>query len=414
MRRLLLVLLPAVSAAAGEWTELFDGKTLEGWTTVGGRYDGRAVWTVADGAIVGREGPNRAGGLLYTKDAYRNVEIELETKLTWPFDSGVFLRMRPGERGMQVTLDHRPGGEIGGLYSDGWVRHNPAGAALFRRDAWNTVKVRCVGDPMHVTVWLNGALLTDFRLPEGGGTFARDGLIGLQVHGARADTGEARFRKIRVRRLPDDAGRYFAAGAGGLLGLTEAGRAAGWRALDLEEADGFRTRDGVLALLTKGAAPFARSKKDYRDFHLRLEFKTARMANSGVFLRVARDATRPSTSGCEIQILDDFNWEKETGGKLKAWQFTGSLYGAVAAGKKALRPIGEWNTLEATFRGSRLLTALNGRTLYDVDTHRLAVLPPFVLRAKEGFIGIQRHAPKSVEGEAYAWFRNLYVREIAR
>ena len=43
-----------------------DGATLNGWTTHGGRYDGNARWTVEDGAIVGRQGPNRAGGLLYT------------------------------------------------------------------------------------------------------------------------------------------------------------------------------------------------------------------------------------------------------------------------------------------------------------------------------------------------------------
>jgi len=33
---------------------LFDGRSLAGWTTKGGRYDGDARWTVEDGCIVGR------------------------------------------------------------------------------------------------------------------------------------------------------------------------------------------------------------------------------------------------------------------------------------------------------------------------------------------------------------------------
>ena len=51
--------------------------------------------------------------------------------------------------------------------------------------------------------------------------------------------------------------------------------------------------------------------------------------------------------------------------------------------------------------------------LYDVDTTEVEAKPPFAQRAPTGFIGLQRHAPGGeVEGEAYAWFRNLFVREL--
>ena len=49
---------------------LFDGETLTGWVTEGGRYDGHATWYVEDGAIVGRPGPGGRGGLLYTERKY--------------------------------------------------------------------------------------------------------------------------------------------------------------------------------------------------------------------------------------------------------------------------------------------------------------------------------------------------------
>jgi hypothetical protein len=47
-----------------------------------------------------------------------------------------------------------------------------------------------------------------------------------------------------------------------------------------------------------------------------------------------------------------------------------------------------------------------------VDTFDLDVEPAFRGRAKTGFIGLQRHAPGEVEGEAYAWFRNIWLREL--
>ena len=152
---LLTLSLPQATLEQG-FTTLFDGKTLAGWTEKGGRYDGDAVWTIEDGCIVGRQGPNGEGGLLYTEKAYSCFELRLDVKLDHPFDSGVFLRMvPPGEnrKGAQVTLDWREDGQIGALYSDGYVQENPEGAKLFRKDEWNELVVRCTGFDMHVDPW---------------------------------------------------------------------------------------------------------------------------------------------------------------------------------------------------------------------------------------------------------------------
>jgi hypothetical protein len=60
-----LILALASSNWAGNddegFTNLFDGESLTGWTTTGGRYDGHASWAVEDGVIVGRQGPRGAG-----------------------------------------------------------------------------------------------------------------------------------------------------------------------------------------------------------------------------------------------------------------------------------------------------------------------------------------------------------------
>ena len=182
---------------------LFDGRTLAGWTTVGGRYDGHAVWTVEDGCIVGRTGPGGAGGLLYTAREHHSFDLELEVRLEHPFDSGVFVRMAPEGRGLQVTLDDREGGEIAGIYSDGWLQQNPAGERLWRRGEWNHVRVRCTGADPRLEVWIGGLLAIDYALPPGTPGFAPTGRIGLQVHeAAPGSDNAARFRNLRVRELP--------------------------------------------------------------------------------------------------------------------------------------------------------------------------------------------------------------------
>lgn len=404
---------------------LFDGRTLDGWVTRGGRYDGDARWSVEDGCIVGRQGPNGEGGLLYTAQRHASFEIALEVKLDYPFDSGVFVRMAPEGKGAQVTLDWRDDGEIGAIYSDGFLAHNETAKARFEKDAWNALEIRCTGFDMRIEVRLNGEPITDFELPADSPGYAPTGLIGLQVHGARDDQGAARFRNLRVRELSPFGEEAFApAGDAGLLEVSERGAALGWRPLfdgrglagwEAEgEAQRFVARDGVLAFLARGGGGHLATRADFRDFKLRLDFRLARMANSGVFLRAARDGSNPAFSGCELQILDDFEWEAVTGTELAPWQFTGSLYGAAAPLERALRPIGAWNTYEILFRGNRLAVALNGRTLHDADVRALAPAsgPPFAERAAAGFIGLQHHGAEHVSAETCCEFRNLFVQPL--
>ena len=74
--------------------------------------------------------------------------------------------------------------------------------------------------------------------------------------------------------------------------------------------------------------------------------------------------------------------EARTDSTLVPYQFTGGLYGAVAPGPdKEYGEPGTWNRYEVLYRGSRLAAALNGRLLFDVDTHGLEVEPAFAARA---------------------------------
>jgi len=179
-------------------------------------------------------------------------------------------------------------------------------------------------------------------------------------------------------------------------------------------------KDGVLSIPSSQPAGYLRTKADFRDFDLRFDFRQARMSNSGLFLRGRRESVgadgarvsggNPAYSGCEIQLLDDRNWEAVTQTQLHDWQFTGSLYGAVPpCAKGLLRPIGEWNTLEVLARGSRLACALNGQTLWDVDTAHVEADPPFAQRAAAGFLGLQRYAAPDVQGAEALGVRDMWV-----
>ena len=410
------------------YQSLFDGKSLSGWVRKGGRYDGNADWSVQNGTIYGKEGPNHAGGLIYTEGTYRNFILSLDAWVSYPFDSGIFLRMVPrgGGKGAQVTLDYRDKGEIGAIYADGFLHHNPNAKAKYKRDSWNHFEVRCTGEDMRIQVWMNGALITDYQIPKGTKGYAPRGLIGLQVHGNRADPKDshARFRNIRIMELPEFDAELFEADDHGNLKPTKTAVARGWKSIlkknSLDgwkwtgDAKGYLVKEGQLVFPKMGGNGHIFTEEDYKDFEFHMDFKVSRLANSGLFLRAARNGSNPAYSGCEIQILDDFNWEGATKSKLKATQFTGSLYGSQAAGDHGvLHPPGRWNSYDIRYVGTKLTVHLNGKQLYTVDTLKVPG-KPFSERAGTGFIGIQRHSPARPTGDERARFRNIFVRPISQ
>ena len=60
-------------------------------------------------------------------------------------------------------------------------------------------------------------------------------------------------------------------------------------------------------------------------------------------------------------------------------------------------------------RGSRLACALNGQTLWDVDTLHLTADPPFAQRAAAGFLGLQRYAAPDVQGPEALGVREMWI-----
>lgn len=194
---------------------LFDGKTLSGWKP----HDGMpplhraGKWWVEDGMLYGTQEPAGKGGLLWLDRQFTDFILKLQVKLTYPMDTGVFLRVGPTGLSHQVTLDYRPGSDVGAIFipflGHTYVYRNREGHRLIKPDDWNDVTIRMEGNPARIRVWLNDRLLTDFRhseqttkgLPTSGG-------IAFQIHPDITQwpvwkKGESvKFRNVRIKELP--------------------------------------------------------------------------------------------------------------------------------------------------------------------------------------------------------------------
>lgn len=208
-------------AAAGQrlpeeegFVSLFDGRTLGDWKP----HDGMpplhlaGKWWVEDGELRGRQDPPGKGGLLWLERPYRDFILKLKVVLTYPMDSGVFLRVGPDGRSHQVCLDYRPGSDVGAVFipfiGHSYVYRNREGARLVRNGEWNDLVIRMEGEPARIRVWMNDQLLTDFQHTEATtrGVPAVGG-IALQVHPDIPNVtvwkpgAVVRFRDLRIKEL---------------------------------------------------------------------------------------------------------------------------------------------------------------------------------------------------------------------
>lgn len=193
---------------------LFDGRTLSGWKPHEGMppIHRAGKWWIQDGELVGTQDPAGKGGLVWLNRRFTDFILRFQVRLTYPMDTGVFLRVGPTGLSHQVNLDYRPNGDIGAIFIP-FLGHRHVsgfadGARLVRPDAWNDVEVRMEGNPARIRVWFNSRLLTDFRhtaetargLPPSGGLAfqVHPDVEGLTVWKPGASV---RFRLVRIKEL---------------------------------------------------------------------------------------------------------------------------------------------------------------------------------------------------------------------
>ncbi len=195
----------------GRWLDVCDGRSLNGWTQVGGdaRY---GVKESADGVVIkGTSVPNSPNSFLVLKESLDDFELLVEVQQHPDLNSGIQIRShvdgglsnrRGVLRGLQVEMDPSERAFTGGLYDEGgrgWVY--PLGDAPYARRAyrageWN--RIRIVAEGGRVRTWVNGIPTTDFY-----DASTRSGNIALQVHdvGGRTDPLSVQWRNLRIRPL---------------------------------------------------------------------------------------------------------------------------------------------------------------------------------------------------------------------
>lgn len=178
----------------------------------------------------------------------------------------------------------------------------------------------------------------------------------------------------------------------------------GWQIMK-GKGPGYVVENGVLVCPADGGGNLF-TDREYANFVLRFEFKLEENSNNGVGIRAPLEGDA-AYQGMEIQILDDYGPEYK--GKLKPWQYHGSVYEIAPAKQGFLKPVGQWNQEEIVADGRRIKVKLNGTwivdtNLDDVKDSDLLKRHPGVSRTS-GYIGFLGHGTR-VE------FRNIRIRVL--
>lgn len=191
------------------FTNLYNGKNLDGWVTRGGSCEFQADGEFIRGACKSRKPPSTF--LCTEKEDYKNFIFTAE--INWEVDSntGIMFRSKRRENdakeivyGLQCEVEGfaKQRGWTGGIYGQnagGWVyplwleAHNEVRQSL-KKDAWNRVTIQCVDEV--IQTWVNGEPAAKLH-----NTKYNEGFFGLQVH--FGPKGTVLFKNIKVKELPE-------------------------------------------------------------------------------------------------------------------------------------------------------------------------------------------------------------------
>lgn len=357
------------------WTNLFDGKSLQGWK----KLSGNAEYTIENGAITGITSLNTPNTFLVTEKDFGDFVLELEVMMEdTTSNSGIQFRSHLNPEGnngkgrvygYQFEIDPSARRWSGGIYDEArrdWLYPltlNPAAQPAFKNGQFNKVRIECMGH--HLRTFVNGyeaAYVVD--------TFDASGFIALQVHSISKpeQAGKKIFWKnIRIKTTnlipsPHLKSTYIvntipnnlsaAEKKDGYTLLFDGFSTKGWKGAYKPgfPEKGWEVKDGTLTVVPSDGKESTNggdivTTKEYAAFDLSFQFKLTPGANSGVKYFVTLKENNPGSAiGLEFQVLDDKLHPDAKMGR-DGNRTLSSLYDLITAKKtdRFVRPPGQWN-----------------------------------------------------------------------
>ena len=185
----------------GEWIDLFDGKSLDGWKA----SEAKDSFTVEDGCIVAHGKPRSHLFYVSASEPFKNFEFEAEVKTEPTANSGIYFHTQYQEEGWpkkgyeaQINNSFPDPRRTGSLYGIDDVKEPPV-----KDNEWFKYSIKVEGK--RIIIRLNDKHVVDYTEPENPRPYQDrqrkidQGTFALQAH---PDSGKTYFRSVRVRRLP--------------------------------------------------------------------------------------------------------------------------------------------------------------------------------------------------------------------
>ena len=188
-------LLIAPLCLAGDWVDMFDGKSLEGWKV---NTENPETFSVEDGAIK-VAGPRTH--LFFGADGnakFKDFEFECEVKTTQGSNAGIFFHTAYQERGWPAAVNatHKDWRKTGSIYAFKDLKD-----AGHKDGEWFTYNIKVQG--RKVTITIDGKVVNEYVEPDDHPEKTKrfgEGTIALQGHDPKS---VVYFRKLRIRKLDE-------------------------------------------------------------------------------------------------------------------------------------------------------------------------------------------------------------------
>lgn len=378
------------------WIEIFDGKTLSGWSIIGGN----ATYSVRNNTIVGTTVRDTPNTFLRSNELYGDFILELDYKVDPTMNSGIQIRTnsfphyRDGRvHGYQIEIDPSERAWSAGIYDEsrrGWLNpltDNKEAQKAFKQNEWNHYRIEAIADT--IKTWINN-IPASYLIDDKTAT----GFIGLQVHSIKehqAEGTEIIWKNIKI--LTKDVEKYSMKSPiepviiknhltvddkkHGWELLWDGKTTKGWKGAKLAEfpENGWEIKNGELTVLPSGGAESAAggdivTKELYGNFEFKVDFKLTAGANSGIKYYVDTEINKGkgSSIGLEFQILDDALHPDAKLGNHDGSRTVSSLYDLIQADtNKYMNAIGEWNSAHIISKNNHVEHWLNGMKVLEYE-----------------------------------------------